>query len=202
MKRLLLVGAGLALLLSSAFAQSPGVNSNLAQVWSIPLDSIKRTYSIGIPKLSPTSAATDIFQICGASGITTKLTRVTISGRATTAVTADIYLEKYSTANALSGTALSPIAYLAGQVAAKSSIYDYTGSVTVGTLVGVIGMAQTFIGNLTTTSPGPPATFDYGNRPAMAPTLTSASQCISLNLSGQTFGANVFDITAEWTEEP
>ena len=70
MKKLLLSFAvGLGLLGSGfwALAQSPGVNSNFPVTWSIPLDSSKRTYSMGMSNLVVASSPTTYWQLCGSS---------------------------------------------------------------------------------------------------------------------------------------
>lgn len=211
MKRLLATILAFSCLAGAAlWAQSPGVNSPFNPVWSIPLDSIKRTYTITAQNLSPNSGgtATDIFQLCGGANVVTRVTRVTIAGRATAVAPADVYLIRRSSQNAagtvatifpsLSGTAGSPIDTLTP--VSTSSVYAWSGAPTLGNLVNIVAVAQLYLGNLTTGTSNQ-MVFDFGNRPAMAPVLRGAAQCLSVNLSGGSFGGNTWNIQAEWTEE-
>jgi hypothetical protein len=44
--------------------------------------------------------------------------------------------------------------------------------------------------------------FTFGDRPNKAMTLRSATDCVVVALSAATVAGGLFDITAEWTEEP
>ena len=81
-----------------SYAQQPGVNSNLASVFTIPLDSTKRTYSQAMANLVVASSPTTYWQLCGSATSTVRVTRMTIAGRQTTAAHADFQLIKTSTA--------------------------------------------------------------------------------------------------------
>lgn len=206
------IGAGLVIGLYTnhvAHAQSPGVNSPFQPVWSIPLDSIKRTYSQTL-QLSPGGLATDISTLCGAATVQTKLVRVKIAGRATAVSPMDIFLVKRSNWDITASPAASAVGvpFDANDAASVAAVTWYQNasnqgnSVQLGTLVGVIDAAQIYVGNLTTgVAQGGPWVFDYGNRPDKAPSLRSATQCLALNLSGTSQGGNLLDITWEWTEE-
>lgn len=211
MKKLLLAVLGFSLFCGAAlWAQSPGVNSPFNPVWSIPLDSIKRTYTITAQNLSPNSGgtATDVFQLCGGTNVVTRVVRVTVAGRATAQAPADIYLMRRSAQNTagtvaaifplLSATAGLPMD--TSTSASTSSVYAWSGPPTLGTLVNVVAVGQLYLGNLTTGTSSP-LVFDHGVRPSQAIVLRGAAQCLSVNLSGGSFGGNTFDIYAEWTEE-
>ena len=216
MKRfLLLFGLGLGLL-SPANAQSPGVNSNLAQVWSIPLDSIKRTYSMGMANLVVASSPTTYWQICGSATSTVRVTRITISGRQTTAASADFQIIKTSTA-ATGGTiasgqpfvsaAVVGVPYDTNSAAGTALVTAWTANPTVGTPVvtsaGWIWSGQLFMGNLSTTSSSQPMVINFGNLPASAVVLRGAAQCLAISSAVGTGpgSGNLMDITTEWTEE-
>lgn len=210
--KLLLGGIFAALLGAVAWAQSPGVNSPFQPVWSIPLDSIKRTYVQTVTQLSASSAAaTDVVQFCGSATVTTKLTRLSFAGRATTAAPVDVVLVKRSTVDASGtvslqypfiGVSVVGLPYDASDSASTANVTAYTTSPSqLGTLVGNIASVQAFLGNLTTGQPGPVTVFDFGNRPSKAPTLRSATQCIAINLSSAVVTGGLYDITVEWTEE-
>jgi hypothetical protein len=206
------VAAGLGIgVFTRVVAQSPGVNSPYQPTWSIPIDSIKRTYS-NVAQLSPGAFATDISTFCGAAGVTTKLSRVQVMARATAVSPLDIYLIKRSNwdtgGTVANGVSQTGVPYDINDAASKAAVTYYTNSsnggttFNLGTLIGIIGVTQTYFGNLTVGEPGEPAwVFDYLNRPTKNPTLRSATDCLALNLSGTSQGANLLDITWEWTEE-
>lgn len=213
MKRLLLLLSGLAVatlvgiaLLGPSPAQTPGVNSPWPLMWSIPLDSIKRTYGYGLTSLSPAQLATDIFQICGGTSQNgTKVTRISVSGRATAVTSGDVVLVKRSTqsigANTfqISGTAAGT-PFDASDAAGTATLWAWTSNPTVGTVVGIVASQQLVLSNLTTGAGSLPVIFEAG-RPAKAVTLRNANQCLAVSLTGQSFAGNLFDISVEWTEE-
>lgn len=197
-------------LVGPALAQSPGVNSPFNAVWSIPLDSIKRTYGIAFTGLVAAAAATDIAQICGSATTLTKVTRMRISGRATAAAGMDVQIVKRSAANTggtinasapWSGTFVTGFAYDASDAAGTALTATYTANPTVGTSVGVIDSAQVALSVAATTVGGPITEFNFGNRPGKAVTLRTAAQCLSMNLNTTTFAGNLLDVSIEWTEE-
>lgn len=194
-----------------AFAgPQPGVNSNFAPVWSIPIDSIKWTYSLSMANLVAASSATTVWQLCGSATQTIRVTKVTIAGRATAAASADMSLIKTSTA-ATGGTIASGAPFSSAAVTGVP--YDssfptgtalstaWTANPTVGTPIGTIGSYQLALGNLTTAA-GSQLTINFGDR-ASAPVLRGAAQCLAINFAvGSAPGSgNLLDITMEWTEE-
>ena len=208
-----LVGLLIGVFTNALLAQSPGVNSPYNPVWSIPIDSIKRTYSQSVMQLSASgTASSDIVQLCGAAGVTTKLVRATFSGRATAVQPVDVILIKRSNwdtggtvyaGGGFAGLSAVGIPNDANDAASVAAVTPYTASPTLGTAVGVINTAQAYLGNLTTGISGqPPVIFDYGNRPDKAPTLRSATQCVAVGLSPTSIvNGGLFDINMEWTEE-
>lgn len=206
MKNALLLSTALALVAGAVWAQSPGVNSPFNPVWSIPLDSIKRTYSVAVSNLSPSAVpATDVMQICGSSSATIRLTRVLFSGRATAVTPVDVVLNKRSTADTGGTVATNPttaVPYDANIAAATAAITAWNSNPTTGTLVGPVAIRQYYLGNLTTGTSGPTADFDFGDRPGSAIVLRGAAQCVAVSLSPAASPAgSVLDLSAEWTEE-
>lgn len=210
MKKFLFLVAALAAIGGAVWAQAPGVNSPFQPVWSIPLDSIKRTYSLSVWQLSPAASATDIWQICGGPSVITRLTKLSVGGRATAAAPADLNLIKRSgqtfggtvaIAPPFSGVSAVGVPYDASTGASTAFVTAWTANPTVGTVVGTIAIKQYYLGNLTTGTTNPPAEFAFGNGPGSAVVLRSSTQCLSLNLSAQTFSGGIMDISAEWTEE-
>lgn len=216
MKKLLLSLALTLGLLAPAFAQSPGVNSNLAQVWTIPLDSTKRTYSLSMSNLVVASSPTTYWQICGSATTTVRVTRISISGRQTTAAAADFQLIKTSTAatggtiasgQPFAGAAVTGLPYDSNSAAATALVTAWTANPTVGTPIvasaGWIWSGQLFMGNLTTTTGANVTNIDFGNRPGSAVVLRGTAQCLAISSAVGTGpgSGNLMDITTEWTEE-
>jgi hypothetical protein len=218
MKKWLLLGVGLAALGSYALAQSPGVNSPYNPVWSIPIDSIKRTYGQALWGLSPTTLITDLFVLCGNANNTTRVTRLIFSGRASAVSPMDVNIIKRSVAPSggvitgaypILGTSAVGIPYDTNFGASQSWITAYGGigagisaNPSVGALVGILASRQYYPGNLTTTvSTYPALEFDFGNNPGSAAVLRGINQCLSINLSGNSYPGAALDIEAQWTEE-
>lgn len=206
----LLSVSALALSTVLAQAQSPGINSPFNAVWSIPLDSIKRTYGIAFTGLVAAAGATDIEQICGSASSLVKVTRMRISGRATAAAGMDVQVIKRSAANTggtinasapWSGSFVTGFNYDTADAAPTALTATWTANPTLGTQVGVIDSAQVALSVAATTVGGAITNFDFGNRPGKAVTLRGAAQCLSLNLNAQTFAGNLLDVSIEWTEE-
>ena len=216
MKRILLSLGLLLGLLASAPAQSPGVNSNLASVWSIPLDSTKRTYSVSMSDLVVASSPTTYWQICGSATSTVRVTRVSIAGRQTTAASADFQLIKTSTAatggtiasgQPFAGAAIVGNAYDTNSAAGTALVTAWTANPTVGTPIvtsaGWLWSGQIFLGNLSTTASTSGINIDFGNRPGSAVVLRGAAQCLAISSAVGTGpgSGNLMNITIEWTEE-
>lgn len=218
MKRLLLASATLLTLAlgAIALAQSPGVNSNLAQVWTIPLDSIKRTYSMSMTNLVAASSPTTYWQICGSATSTVRVTRFTIAGRQTTAAHADFQILKTSTAATggtiasgypFNGAAVVGYPYDTGFAAGTALTTAWTANPTVGTPIvasaGFVWSGQIFLGNLTTTQSNAETIIDFGNHPGSAVVLRGAAQCLAISSAVGTGpgSGNLMDISEEYTEE-
>ena len=199
-----------------SYAQQPGVNSNLASVFTIPLDSTKRTYSQAMANLVVASSPTTYWQLCGSATSTVRVTRMTIAGRQTTAAHADFQLIKTSTA-ATGGTiasgqpfasaAVVGVPYDSTDAAGTALVTAWTANPTVGTPVvtsaGWVWSGQIFLGNLTTTQSNAETIIDFGNHPGKAVVLRGAAQCLALSSAVGTGpgSGNLMDITEEWTEE-
>ena len=216
MRKYLLAGVSLLALGGIVLAQSPGINSNFLTTWSIPLDSIKRTYSQAMSNLVVASSPTTYWQLCGSATSTVRVTRITIAGRQTAVAAADIQLIKTSTA-ATGGTiasgqpfgsaAVVGVPYDTGSAAGTALVTAWTANPTVGTPVvasaGWVASGQVTLGNLSTGVGGSTLIFDFGNRPASATVLRGAAQCLAISSAVGTGpgSGNLMDITEEWTEE-
>lgn len=211
-RTLLMASAFLATLGAIALAQAPGINSPFNTTWSINLDSIKRTYGTAVTNLSPTQASVaDIWQLCGSSTATIKLTALRVGARATAVQALDIFLTKRSTWDGsgtvsandpFRGVSINGIALDSSDSASTALVIAWTASPTqLGTFVGNIASFQIYTGNLTTGLPGAQSEFLFGDRAAKAPTLRGQQQCLSVNVSQGGVGGNLYNISAEWTEE-
>ena len=209
LKSTLLLGVAFAITLGAiGLAQSPGVNSNLATVWNIPTDSIKRTYTAGITSLAPISGSfADVISMCGNASYTVRVTRIGLSGRATTPSTLGIQVVRRSTASTAyvtgTPTSISPTLMDTSFSAPVSQPLAWTASPsTLGTLAGSAIVAK----QLAYSPPGTPIGINpdlfFGNRPASAIVLRGTAQCVGVQVTpssvvaGQTFDADI-----EWTEE-
>lgn len=202
-KATLLAGLGFAAIVSIALAQQPGVNSNLAAVYAIPLDSTKWTYAASVTGLSPQAGATDIMTICGSATRVIRVTKAVFSGRATTVAPVDVQFLRRSTANT-GGTssAVTPANMDSANPAVSASVLTFTVNPTLGTTQGnVIDSRQVYLGNLTTSLGTALPQVSFGDRPAQAVVLRGIAQCFAINMAGGTFGANAIDAGFEWTEE-
>jgi hypothetical protein len=216
-KSLLLAGVGLCALGVVALAQSPGVNSNFQTQWSIPIDSIKRTYSMSMTNLVLASSPTTWWQICGSATTTVRVTRFTISGRATAVAGADVQVLKTSTAatggtiasgQPFAGAAVVGYPYDSSIAAGTALTTAWTANPTVGTPIvtsaGFIWSGQITLGNLTTGTSGEgPTIIDFGNHPGSAVVLRGVAQCLALSSAVGTGpgSGNLMDVTEEYTEE-
>lgn len=221
MRRLLLTASAIALIAGAlitarAVAQAPGVNSPWNPVWAIPLDSIKRTYSLSMSNLVVASSATTWWQICGSASSTVRVTRLTIAGRATAVAAADVQLIKTSTAatggtiaagQPFSGAAVVGNPYDTGFAAGTALVTAWTANPTVGTPIvtsaGWVYAGEVTLGNLTTGVGGSPMVINFGDHPGSAIVLHGAAQCLAVSSAVGTGpgSGNLMDITEEWTEE-
>ena len=205
MKRTLLLGVAFAVTLGAlGLAQSPGVNSNLAVVWTLPLDSVKRTYGAGVMGLQVSSAAvTDVFQICGATGITTRITKLAMGGKVGTAIALPYQIVRRTSADTGGQSAVAVgTPYDSTFVSASSVVTSWTDVPTaLGTTLGSI-IGTRLLGLSVSTTLASSDTNSYGTRPASALVLRSPTQCVAINFGTQTtITGNALDIEAEWTEE-
>ena len=215
-KHTLLAGVGLLALGAAALAQSPGINSPWPLGWSIPLDSIKRTYSLSMTNLVVASSPTTYWQICGSASSTVRVTRLTIAGRQTTAAHADFQLLKTSTAatggtiasgQPFAGAAIVGYPYDTNSAAGTALTTAWTANPTVGTPIvasaGFLWSGQIFLGNLTTAQSNAETLIDFGNHPGSAVVLRGTAQCLAISSAVGTGpgSGNLMNITEEYTEE-
>lgn len=170
-----------------------------------PVDGGKASYSAAINGLVPAASATDIFTITGGAGKTVRITRLEISGIATTILDTTIRLAMRSTAN-LTGTsaAVAAVPHDSANAAAVATVLSYTANPgTLGTLVGYI-RASKLLFNLAAPTAGSESgrlLEDFGDRPTQAIVLRGIAQVLAVNLAGVSVAGGSVDLSVEWTEE-
>lgn len=145
------------------------------------------------------TSATDFFDLPGNATTTVVVTRIAISGVATSASQADILVLKRSTANS-SGTrvAMTAVPLDSTDSAASSVPGLYTANPTTGTLVGAVGRQH--VGLLTASGAGEVGhEWTFGER-GKGLVLSGAAQVLSLNLNGVTISGGVVDVEVDWYE--
>ncbi len=163
----------------------------------------KITYSVGTLAFTPAATATDFWRLLGSATKTARLTRLTITGFATAAISIPISLIKRTTANT-GGTEVS-LASTTGIhdsndgaqtcVVTKYSV-EPTGLGTNG------GLLRAEYLNLGVTGAAGRIEWTFGNRNSKTDVLRGVAQSYVLNWNGAAVPAGtVLTIDCEWTEE-
>lgn len=217
MKKLLLVGAILLGLGTSAPAQVNTFNGGCAAVGSVnnvprngvscPSDSVAPTYGAASIGLVPASSATDVACITGNATTITRLQQIRVSGSAGTLVSLPIVITKHASANtggtAATTTAL-PVPYKFDSLnpAPLSTTTAYTANPTiVDAAPGIIDIGIATL-NVTTVAGGAPVTFSWTTRAYNeAPVLRGVAQQLCVNLNGVSVSSGLLGISFMWTEQ-
>jgi hypothetical protein len=166
-------------------------------------DGLNATYSASITALASAASCTDLFTITGSATKTIRITRLEISGQATTAAAAQVVLLVRSAAN-LTGTSTTPtvVPHDSASAAGTAVVRAYTVNPgTLGTLVGNIRTDYVFLAAPATATVGSDKLFlDFGTRPSQAIVLRGIAQVLAVNLNAATVTGGAFDINLEWTE--
>lgn len=174
------------------------------QVFS-QIDGYKASYAAAIQGLVPAASATDIFTIAGSGTKTIRITRLEVSGIATTIVDTSVQFIVRSTADT-GGTSTAPTAvkYDSTNPAATATIAAYTANPTgLGTSVGLVRTSKCIFNLVAPTAGSESGRLieDFGDRPAQAVVLRGATQVLAVNLNGVTISGGSLDISVEWTED-
>jgi hypothetical protein len=168
------------------------------------LDGSRPTYSATISALASAASCTDLFTITGSATKTVRVTRLEISGEASTAVSVQIVLLVRSTAN-LTGTSTTPtvVPHDSNSAAGTAVVRAYTVNPgTLGTLVGNIRNDFLFLSAPATATVGAEKLFlDFGVGSTQALVLRGASQVLAVNLAAATITGGSFDINLTWSED-
>lgn len=177
---------------------TPGVISGT--ITSSPVDGTKATYSASAVNLVSATSATDIFTITGSATKTVRVSKLYISGLATTGGNITVNFVKRSTANS-GGTSstLTGVPFDSTSAAATAVVRSYTANPTTGTSVGTVRSNRVFIsGGATTASSN---SFDVFGDFAQAVVLRGTSESLCINLNGVTINSPSLNLWVEWVEE-
>lgn len=163
------------------------------------IDSSKASY-IASASFSPTvTAATDVFTITGSASKTIRVTKLSISGTATSSVVVVASLIKRSTADTGgTPTAATAVPNDSANAAATATVASYTANPTLGNTVGAIASDRLVFAAAT----GVPSLRDYvfgGANQAIV--LRGTAQQLVVNLNSATVAGIGANITVQWTEE-
>lgn len=181
-------------------------------VASMPIDSVKWTYSASKNGIVPGTSATDIFTITGSASKIIRVLYVEIwaTSTAATAAAIDVLLIKRNVADTGGTTTGSPTPtphdINAPAVSATVLIYTSTPPTATGAQGTAIRSAKLIPALATYTAtdfPVPvPLIWYFGNRPGQGIVLRGIADVLAVNLNGVTPPAGpLFNISMEWTEE-
>lgn len=182
-----------------------GIPSNPYYTVAANSDGIRPTYSGGINGLVPVASCTDLFTITGSASKTIRVTRIEVSGIATTILDTTVRLLLRTTADT-GGTSTAPAAYPHDSLsaAATATLAAYTANPTVNDGTNRLLRASKLLFNLAAPSAGSESgrlIWDAGDRPAQAFVLRGVAQQLAINLNGVSVAGGSVDISVEWTED-
>lgn len=195
------VGQHVPLLLNAAGTydrqkEAPGATG----VPSVNTEGTKTTYSTSTLAFTPAATATDFFTLVGSSTKTVRVTRVTVSGIATSAATNDVQLVKRTTANS-GGTATQPtICQHDSNDAAPTAVANlYSANPTLGSGAGAPRGQKL---NLGAAGAAGVVVWDFTTRNSKGMVLRGTTQLLALNWSGNAVPSGTsLSLDIEWTEE-
>jgi hypothetical protein len=171
-----------------------------------PIDGQKWTYRAAKQGLVPVASATDIAVLSGSASKVIRVTRVEVSGIATTILNTSVQLLLRTTADSGGTSTGSPTTFPLDQNAptATGVVLTYTANPTVndGT-ARPIGTYKTLF-NIAAPAAGSESTrlvVEFGNRPAQAVVLRGTAQQLAVNLNGVSVSGGSIDVAFEWSEE-
>ncbi len=164
-------------------------------------DGFKATYSACVTNQIPVTTAGDCFVLTGSATKIVRLTRVQVTGTATTATTLDVTLVRRSTADS-AGTSTTPtiVKHDSGSAAATAVAKAYTVAPTAGTLVGAICSEKLLLAVPAASGGESQVEWIFGNRPAQSPVLRGILEFFAITISAIPAGGSM-NISFEWSEE-
>lgn len=190
-----------------AFAQSSNTSGLISPppgaVWTqAGIESQLKTYKYSSLGNTPAATPTDIFTITGSASKTIRITKIVVSGLATTAGQLNPLLVRRSAANTGgTSTAPTPLKRDTNDVAASATLALYTANPTVGTAVGTLDSCRLFLALATATPDA--CRFEFGVNNDKMLILRGTSDILAINFAGAAVPAGgIVDIDVEWVEEP
>jgi hypothetical protein len=167
---------------------------------AVSTESTKRTYSVGTGAFTPATTATDFLTIVGSSTTTVRVTRISISGFATSAITEEILLIVRTTANTSGTKAAQTVAQHDQNDAAPTAVVNlYSVNPTLGSSGGVLRQAKL---NCGATGAAGTIVWDFSNRNSKGIVLRGVAQALCLNYNGAAVPSGMsLAIDVEFTEE-
>lgn len=172
-----------------------------------PLDGSKATYSASGNGLVPPASCTDLIVLTGSATMTVRVTRIEVSGIATTILDTTVRLMLRTTADS-GGTAVAVAAYPhdSNNVAATAAVATYAGGLpTVNDGTNRILRASKLLFNLSAPAAGSESgrlDWDFGWRAAGQDlVLRGVAQQLAINLNGVSVSGGSVDWSIEWTED-
>ena len=167
---------------------------------SVNTEGTKRTYSCGTGGFTPVATATDFLTIVGSASTTVRVTRIAISGFATSAITEEIFLIVRTTADS-AGTKTSPTIAQHDQndAAATAVVNLYSGNPTLGSSGGILRQAKL---NCGATGAAGTIVWDFTTRNSKGIVLRGIAQNLCLNYNGAAVPSGMsLAIDVEFSEE-
>jgi hypothetical protein len=180
-------------------------NTNYAPHVFTPVDGYKATYSAAKQGLVTAASATDIFTLTGSATKTVRVTRVEVSGVATTILDTSVQLIVRTTADTGgTGATVPAVAHDQNSSPATAVATAYTANPTINDASPKPIRSSKILFNLAAPTAGSESgrlVEDFGDRPSQAVVLRGANQQLAVNLNGITIQGPSVDISVEWTEE-
>ena len=168
-----------------------------------PVDGFKASYSASTHGLTVAATPTDIWTFQGSASKTIRITRISISGNASSGGNALFRVIKRSAADTGGTSAtLTNVPNDSGDGAATAVVKTYTANPTaLGAAVGDVADWTLYITGTGNTNQEPFQNTWGSMAGSKAIVLRGAAQFLCLNLNGTTMSGSALNITVEWTEE-
>lgn len=168
-----------------------------------PVDGFKASYAASVHGLTVAATPTDIWTMSGSATKVIRITRISISGNASSGGNVLFRVIKRSTADtAGTSTTLTDVPNDSGDAAGTSVVKAYTVNPTaLGTAVGDVADWTLYITGTGNTNQEPFQNTWGSMAGSKALVLRGVAQFLCINLNGVTMGGSSLNIVVEWTEE-
>jgi hypothetical protein len=168
---------------------------------SVTSEGVHNTYSVATLSIPLASTATDVFTISGSSTRIIKVTKISITGVASTSASTPIQIIKRTGVNTGgTRTSITAVALDSENESPAATLEYYTTNATnLGNGLGNIEAWRQFIPSPFGAS-NPPTSFDYGTRNSQAIVLHGTNEVLAINMNGITPNDTLLDIAIEWIE--